>query len=122
MNLRSTIEDTNRLADTEATHLAAAGRQTARALDGLADDAQTLGEQVGPALRHAADQASDLTHDGLDALRSTGRHLLSRAHRASDFTAGYVRHEPLKAVLIALAGGALLMAAFGLLTRSRSHR
>jgi len=53
-------------------------------------------------------------HDGSLRLRD-------RAHRASDHTVGYIRDEPVKAILIAVAAGAAIAALASLLSRSRNR-
>lgn len=97
----------------------AASQLLQQARSQLQEGADALRDRLQPPLNHAADQASDLAHDGLDTLRHRSRQALDGAHRISDLTAGYVRHQPLKSVLIALAGGALLMAVVGLVRRNR---
>lgn len=79
------------------------------AVDGLSNSAHTL--QV---------DAVAATHRGLDALRESSQHLRERAELARDGTLNYIKVEPVKAMLMAAATGAALMALVGLLTRSRS--
>ena len=55
-------------------------------------------------------------HDGSLQLRD-------KAYRASDSTVGYIKDEPVKAILMAVAAGAAIAALASLLSRSRSrHR
>jgi ElaB/YqjD/DUF883 family membrane-anchored ribosome-binding protein len=70
---------------------------------------------------HAGETAGALAQRGARALRDTSQGLRDSALRAGDSTVLYIKDEPLKAVLIAAATGAALMALVGLLTRSR-HR
>ncbi len=84
-----------------------------------ADAAQHLLDQAAPLYERAVDQVSALAHQGANTVRE-GSHLLrSKANQASDCTVSYIRDEPVKAVLIAAAAGAALMAALALLGRSR---
>ena len=53
------------------------------------------------------------------AMRNGSQHLREKAVQASDSTIGYIKDEPVKAMLIAAATGAALMAMLSLLTRRR---
>lgn len=79
-----------------------------QALDGISN--QVHGLQA---------QASRLGQQGLNAVREQTQHLRDGAHQASDQTLHYVRAEPVKALLIAAATGAALVALIGLMSRSR---
>lgn len=63
-------------------------------------------------LSQAGDEAKGLVRRGGAAIRE-------QAQKASDGTLSYIRAQPVKAVLIAAAGGAALAAVIGLLARSR---
>jgi ElaB/YqjD/DUF883 family membrane-anchored ribosome-binding protein len=56
---------------------------------------------------------------GMEAVRDTSQQLRERAQQAQDMTVAYVKDEPIKAMLIAAATGALLMGLISLLGRSR---
>jgi ElaB/YqjD/DUF883 family membrane-anchored ribosome-binding protein len=73
---------------------------------------------------HAAastNHALGVAQRSVAAVRDSTQHLLDRAHQASDTTVTYIKGEPVKAMLIAAAAGAALMALAGLLTRSHDH-
>jgi ElaB/YqjD/DUF883 family membrane-anchored ribosome-binding protein len=72
-------------------------------------------------LHHALDEAGTLAQRGGDALRSTTHDVQARVQRVSQQTTDYVQHEPMKALLMAAATGAVLMALVGLMTRSRGR-
>ncbi len=61
-------------------------------------------------------------HEGTQALRQGSRLLRDSARSASSQTQDYIQREPLKAVLIAAASGAALVALWSLLARSGSRR
>ncbi len=82
------------------------------AVDGLDSAASTLAQRSAEAVRNGL-------HDGVRSLRQRTEQLREQARDAGDMTLGYVRSEPLKAILIATAVGAGLMAVMSLLTRSR---
>jgi ElaB/YqjD/DUF883 family membrane-anchored ribosome-binding protein len=71
--------------------------------------------------RQALDTASDVSdrvaraaHHSIDTLRH-------QASRVGDQTVGYVREEPVKAIVAAVALGAIAVALIGWLGRSRSN-
>lgn len=88
---------------------------TRNSLDsGLAD--------LPPLLQQAGDKASRMAQRGIDALHEGSQSLRERARQASESTTGYIQAEPVKAILIAAAAGAAMMALFSLLTRRGSSR
>lgn len=76
---------------------------------------------VRPPLKRAADQAAELARRGVDALTEGTQAVRRQALHASDSTRHYIRDEPMKAVLIAAATGAVLMALVSLVSRTRDH-
>lgn len=115
----------NRLADQAAQSADNAIKATQRvanqALDGLADTVQDLRQQAAPLLNRSAEQAGALAQRSVDAVRDGTQQLRDKALRASDNTINYVKEEPVKAMLIAAATGAALMALVSLMSGSR-HR
>ncbi len=92
---------------------------THQALDGLAGGVQSLRDKASPRLDGATEQAGAMLHRSMDALRDGSHQLRVKAQHASEGTTQYIQQEPVKAVLIAAATGAALMALIGLMTRSR---
>lgn len=88
-------------------------------LDRMAGTVQDLRHQAAPLLNRVSAQASELAQRGVDAVRDTSQQLRDKAVRASDGTVNYIRDEPVKAMLIAAATGAALMALIGLMSRKR---
>lgn len=80
-----------------------------------------LENDVMPVLNHAAQQADGLLQRGADALRDNRHQLQDRAERTQEQVNTYVREEPLKSLLMAVAAGALLTAVVGVVLRARSH-
>ena len=91
---------------------------TNEALDRLADNVEGARDQLKPALDRLSKQAEALTRRSIDAVRDSSAQLRDKAALLSDTTAGRIRDEPLKAVLIAAATGATLMALVVLVNRS----
>jgi ElaB/YqjD/DUF883 family membrane-anchored ribosome-binding protein len=89
------------------------------------DHAAAATDAASNALHRAGDQTAalaqrgaDAMHRGADALQRGSGELQARARRMTDDTTAYIQREPTKAVLIAAATGATLMALLTLLTRS----
>lgn len=87
----------------------------------LADSSTNLINQT----THAADQAlkatQHLANSAIDSVRDTSHQLRVKAGHASESTVNYIKHEPVKSILIAAATGAVLMALISLFSSSR-HR
>lgn len=99
----------------------AAQRVATDALDSLAGAIQALRAQAEPLLDGAADQASSAAHRGLHSLQSSTAALRTSARHASENTVSYIRHDPVKSMLIAAATGAALMGLISLM-RNSHHR
>jgi ElaB/YqjD/DUF883 family membrane-anchored ribosome-binding protein len=115
-------EHSNNLADQAAQSADHAIKSTQRmaneALDGLAGTVQDMRQQAAPLLSRVTEQASALAQRGLDAARDRVEPLREKALQASDSTVSYIKDEPVKAMLIAAAAGAALMAMLSLMSRS----
>lgn len=125
MNPISTAHDvSNNMADSAAASAEAAIRSTQRlanqALDGMAGTVSDLRAEAVPMIRAATDKVSALTQRGVDTVRQGSQQLVDSAHEASARTRDYVQHEPVKALLMAAATGAALMALLSMVQRSRS--
>lgn len=125
MNADKTIESTRNVAD-QATQsadaaIAATQRVVSNALDGLAGSAHELNHGAAPLLQRVGDQAATLAQRGLDSVLDGSRRVRDRALDTTEHTVDYIRAEPVKAVLIAAATGAALMAV-GQMMASHSRR
>lgn len=113
----------NALADQAAQGADSAIKSTQRvtndALDSLSDKVQDVKDQAAPVLNRVAAKAEELARRSADAVRDGSSQLKERALRAQDATVGYIKDEPVKAILIAAAAGAALMALVTLLSRNR---
>lgn len=67
------------------------------------------------------EKATQSVDHAMESVRETSHQLHLQAEHASDSTVNYIRHEPVKSVLIAAAVGAALMALLNLVSRS-GHR
>jgi ElaB/YqjD/DUF883 family membrane-anchored ribosome-binding protein len=91
------------------------------ALESLTGAMQDLRHQATPMMERASDSVGAFAKRGVDSVRETSHQLRIKAEHASDNTVNYVRHEPVKSVLIAAATGAALMALISLVSHSRSR-
>jgi ElaB/YqjD/DUF883 family membrane-anchored ribosome-binding protein len=125
MSLTPTAEKSSTLIDQASQSADQAIRATQQAANHAVDSAgnalQGLRQQATPVLERASEQVSAMAHRGLDSVRETTHQLRLKAEHASDTTVGYIRQEPVKAVLIAAATGAALMALISLVARSRDR-
>ena len=119
------LDQPNTLADHAAQSADNVIKSTQRvandALDSLAGSVQDMRHQAAPLLNRATEHASALAQRGVDAVRDRSQQLREQALLASDNTVNYIKDEPVKAVLIAAAAGAALMAMVSVLTRSRDR-
>jgi ElaB/YqjD/DUF883 family membrane-anchored ribosome-binding protein len=104
---QSTVRSTQRAADS--------------AFDTMSDKIDEARSQVAPVLSKVSSQAEAAARRGMEAVRDTSQQLRERAVQASDMTVAYVKDEPIKAMLIAAATGALLMGIISMMGRSRDY-
>ena len=114
----------NHLADQAAQGAESAIRSTQRvandALENLADSVEGARAKAMPTISRVASDAEQLARRGIDAVRVSSAQLRDQALRASDKTVGYIKDEPVKAMLIAAAACAALLALVALLGRSNN--
>jgi ElaB/YqjD/DUF883 family membrane-anchored ribosome-binding protein len=107
-------------ADTAQGAIRSTQRTTDQALNRLSDTVEDVRSKAGPMLNKVTSQAEAAARRGMDAVRDTSQQLRERAVQASDMTVAYVKDEPIKAMLIAAATGAVLMGLISMLAgRSR---
>jgi ElaB/YqjD/DUF883 family membrane-anchored ribosome-binding protein len=110
---------TDNAADATQGALRSTQRATDQAFDRLSETVEGVRSKAGPMLNKVASQAEAAARRGMDAVRDTSQQLRDRAMQAQDMTVAYVKDEPIKAMLIAAATGAVLMGLITLLSRSR---
>jgi ElaB/YqjD/DUF883 family membrane-anchored ribosome-binding protein len=91
------------------------------AFDTLSTAVREMQHDAVPVLERATARAGDIAQRGIEAVRGSSRQLRDKALDASDRTVAYIKDEPVKAMLIAAATGAALMALLNLVSRSRHH-
>ena len=112
-------EVTDNAAATAQGAIRSTQRAADSALDRLSDKVDEVRSQATPILNKVTSQAEAAARRGMDAVRDTSQQLRDKATQASDMTVAYVKDEPIKAMLIAAATGALLMGLITLMSRSR---
>ena len=88
------------------------------AFDRLSDKVDTARDQAVPLINRLSSQAESAARRGAEVVKETSAQLRDKAVRAQDTTVGYIKDEPVKAMLIAAATGAALMALISLASRS----
>lgn len=106
-------------ADNAQRAIRATQARTSAALDHLSDRVDHARDQAAPVIDRLTTKVNDVATHGVNAVREKTAALREQAIRASDSTVGYVREEPWKAMMIAVAAGAALMALMGLMSRRR---
>ena len=76
----------------------------------IADTVEDVRSRAIPALHRVASDADRIARRSVKAVRQSSEHLRGQATRASVTMVRYINDEPVKAVLIAAATGAALMA------------
>ncbi len=99
-----------------------ARRATGEALGHVEAAAHSMRDRIEPTVARLASQAETLARRGLDAVRDSASQVRERATSMGDSTVRYVKDEPVKAVLIAAATGAALMALVSLISAARRDR
>ena len=78
-----------------------------------------IGETVPATLSRAATQAEDLARAGIDRARAAGQSVAQQASHMRQQTVSYLREEPTKALLMAVAAGAFAALLIGWATRGK---
>ena len=87
----------------------------------LADTSVNLVNQTAHAADRAISATQHMASDARDRLLDTSHQLRLKAEHASESTVNYIRHEPIKSILIAAATGAALMALISLISGNRNR-
>ena len=108
----------DKAAGTAQSAIGSTQRAADSALNTLSSKVDDLKNQAAPMINKVSTQAQAAAQRGIEAVRDTSQQLRERAMRASDSAVGYVKDEPIKAMLIAAATGAVLMGLVALMSRS----
>lgn len=105
-------------ADTASSAIRSTQNVANATLDRLSDKVDSARDQAAPLINRISAQAEAAARRGADAVKETSAQLRDKALKAQDTTVGYIKDEPVKAMLIAAATGAALMALVSLASRS----
>jgi ElaB/YqjD/DUF883 family membrane-anchored ribosome-binding protein len=111
----------DKIADGAQHALSAAQHTTNAALDSVSGNVQDMRNYAAPILANAEGQVREMLQNGRDAVRNTSHQVSDAARHARDGTVSYVKEEPVKAMLIAAATGAALMALVSMVSHSRGR-
>lgn len=107
--------------DAAAGRTEAAIRKTQKsanvAFDAMADGVNQFGETAPKAVDRAQSQVEELARRGIETLLRTRDEARAQIERAGDMTADRIRDQPMKAMLLAMAAGAMLAIVTGLRSR-----
>ncbi|MDQ7990205.1 MAG: hypothetical protein REI09_11285 [Candidatus Dactylopiibacterium sp.] len=125
LNPRKAEDSARTLADSVSDRASDAIETTRRAAENQFDAARNGIENLRDAIPEKVGQAVDgLEHYasvGLKQARAACASVKTRVDDASEATRAYVREEPVKSLLIAVASGALIAGAASWLARRRPH-
>lgn len=89
------------------------------AINKASDKLSEFNSNAAPLLDKVSDQAQKLLQQGREVFNNTTQRVREKAAQASDMAIDYTKDEPIKALLIAAATGALLMGLVSMMARSR---
>lgn len=107
------------LNDFGASALGRAAQSTDSAIKSTQNAAHHAVDSLSNSVHGLQDDAVAATHRGVDALRDKSQRLRERASVVRDDTVNYIKVEPIKAMLMAAATGAAVMALLSMRSRSR---
>ena len=87
----------------------------------LADTSANLVNQTTQAADQAIKATQHMASNAVDRIMDTSHQLRLKADHASENTVNYIKHEPIKSILIAAATGAALMALISLISGNRNR-
>ena len=96
-----------------------AQNMAAQAFDRMSEKVESVKNQAAPLIDRLTNQAEAAARHGAEVVRETSAQLRAKAIKAQECTVDYIKEEPVKAMLIATATGAALMALVSLVSRSR---
>jgi len=94
-------------------------RAANHAIDSASGNVADAGAATTQSLQSALDRTQQFGRHTLEVVRDGSQQLRLKAQRATDVSTDYIRHEPIKSVLMAAAAGAALVALGSLFARAR---
>lgn len=87
--------------------------------DQLSNKAEEVRDDVAPVIKKVADQTQAFARQSMKTVSDASRQIADSATQVSDSVISYTKTNPVKAILIAAASGALLLTVIRALTPSR---
>ena len=109
---------TAKAASTAKDGIDAASEGADRALYAASDKLDDLRAETTPALKQGIDQAKSWVDDKASRVQDRARAVRLKANDLSEQVVDYTRDEPVKALMIAAAAGAVLMLLLSVVARS----
>jgi ElaB/YqjD/DUF883 family membrane-anchored ribosome-binding protein len=109
----------DKAADKVQTGIQSARQTGAEVSDKLSSAVETARNQTGPSIKQAADQAETLFTQGMDSAKAAAKQVRDSAVQTSESIVSFTQENPVKAIFIAAASGALLVTLFNALYRPR---
>jgi ElaB/YqjD/DUF883 family membrane-anchored ribosome-binding protein len=97
-----------------------AQRATAETEKAVQAGIHQLRDAIPATISRAATSAEELARAGIEKARAARAAVADKAHQLNEQTTSYVRREPTKALLFAMAAGAAVTLAIGWATRNRA--
>ena len=111
-------EATDTLATTAQGSIGSMQGAANKAFEHASDTVDELKDHAAPLLDKVGEQAQKLMQQGRQVFSDTSREARDKVLQASDLAVDYAKEEPIKALLIAAAAGALLMGLVSMMARS----
>lgn len=109
----------NKAGDTAQDGIRSTQQAANKVVDKASDTVDELKSDAAPMLDKVSDQAQKLMQQGREVFHDTSKMVKDKATQASDLAMGYTKDEPMKAMLIAAAIGAVVMGLISMMARSR---
>jgi ElaB/YqjD/DUF883 family membrane-anchored ribosome-binding protein len=85
----------------------------------LSKKVEAARSQAVTSIKKVADQTRAVVRQGMEAANTATKQVRDTAMHASDSLVAFTKENPIKTILVAAASGALLLALFNVLARSR---
>lgn len=109
----------SKAADTLQDGVYGAQRLAFTVIDAVAEKVASTQSNLPPAVEGVTDQAHKLMQQGREMVQGSTQRARDKAVDLSDQVVSYTKDEPVKAMLMAAAAGAVLISMLSVVTRSR---
>lgn len=110
-------------ADKAADSVQGSIREVQRTANGtgekLSRKVETMRSQAAPLIKKVVNQAQAVVQQGMEAVSTAAQQVRDTSVHASDSVVAFTKENPIKTILMAAVSGALALALFNALARSR---